>query len=108
MRYRVMRTTIYPHAPESTIPDEQRILADADAEVVPVRCNTPDELATLVHDADALFAGHIPTTAAVIAAMPRCKGIVTASVGFGMVDVAAATARGIPVPNVPAFCLAEG
>lgn len=107
MRYRVIRTTIYPHAPESTIPDEQRILAEADAEVVPVQCNTSEALATLVHDADALFAGHIPTTATVIAEMPHCKGIVTASVGFDMIDVAAATARGIPVANVPDFCMRE-
>ncbi len=107
MRYRVIRTTIYPHAPESTLPDERRILAEADAEVVPVRCNSPEELAALVHDADALFAGHLPTNAAVIAAMPRCKGIVTASVGFDLIDLVAASARRIPVANVPDFCARE-
>lgn len=107
MRYQVIRTTIFPHAPESTLPEERRILAEADAEVVPVRCSSPEELAALVHDADALFAGHLPTNAAVIAAMPKCKGIVTASVGFDLIDLRAATARGIPVANVPDFCARE-
>ncbi len=107
MRYRVIRTTIFPHAPESTLPDERRILAAADADLVPVRCSSAEELAALVHDADGLFAGHLPTNAAVIAAMPKCKGIVTASVGFDLIDLAAATARGIPVANVPDFCARE-
>lgn len=107
MPTRVIRTTSFPHAPESTLADERRILGAVGAAVVAVEPATPAELAEAVRDADALLSSGVRVTEEVIAAMPRCRGIVTATVGFDAIDLQAATARGIPVANVPDFCTRE-
>ncbi len=107
MQFRVIRTTVFPHAPESMLPEERRILGEVDAEVVPVPCTTAAELTEAVRGAHALMVSNVPVTADVITAMPECRAIVTASIGFDHVDLAAATARGIPVANVPDFCARE-
>lgn len=50
--------------------------------------------------------GH-PITKEMIDAAPQCRFIMTLSVGYDVVDVAAATARGIPVSNCPLYCSEE-
>ena len=52
-------------------------------------------------DADAIYCRGAKIPAAVIDALPNCKLIALGSVGVDLVDVAAATARGIPVTNCP-------
>ena len=52
-------------------------------------------------DADAIYAKGIPITKAIIDNLQKCKIIALGSVGVDSVDVAAATARGIPVTNCP-------
>src|SRR5205823_3413915 len=52
-------------------------------------------------DADAIYAKGIPITKKIIDSLDRCKVITLGSVGVDSVDVKAATARGIPVTNVP-------
>ena len=52
-------------------------------------------------DADALIARGRPTTKNIIDSLEKCRIIALGSVGADSVDVAAATARGIPVTNVP-------
>ncbi len=52
-------------------------------------------------EADALYGRGTRITKAVIDALPRCKLIALGSVGVDLVDVAAATARGLPVTNCP-------
>ncbi len=51
--------------------------------------------------ADALYAKGIPITRRIIDSLDNCKVIALGSVGVDQVDVAAATARGIPVTNCP-------
>ena len=60
-----------------------------------------DEFVAAARDADALYAKGRPITKRMIDGMERCKIIALGSVGVDSVDVAAATARGIPVTNVP-------
>lgn len=107
MPFRVVRTTIFPHAPESLLPEERRILAAVDATVEPVEHRGPAELAGAVRGADGLITGGVRVTAAVMDAMPNCRGIVTASVGFDHIDLEAATERRIPIAHVPDFCSRE-
>jgi D-3-phosphoglycerate dehydrogenase len=107
MTFRVVRPTVFPHAPESMVPEEQRILGAVGATVVPVTLGSPAELAEHVAEADGLIVPGVPVPARVIEAMPRCRGIVSASIGFDHIDLAAATARGILVANVPDFCVRE-
>jgi phosphoglycerate dehydrogenase-like enzyme len=76
-----------------------RALRDAGCEIAsnPGRTLTEEALLPLVGDADAMIAGVEPVTARVMAAAPRLKVIARRGVGYDTVDLAAATARGIPV-----------
>jgi len=81
---------------------EMEALGPIGAEIVEIDTRSEDDFARGARDADALYArGRPPVTARVVAALQRCKVIALGSVGADSVDVAAATARGIPVTNVP-------
>ncbi len=60
-----------------------------------------DAFIAVAKDADALYAKGMPITKKIIDGLQRCKTIAVGSVGVDQVDVAAATARGIPVTNCP-------
>ena len=77
---------------------ESEALSHLDAQII----EAPSEEAAFIaaaRDADALYGRGTKITKAVIDALPRCKLIALGSVGVDLVDVAAATARGIPVTN---------
>ncbi|HJQ60273.1 MAG TPA: C-terminal binding protein [Vineibacter sp.] len=80
---------------------EMEALAPLGAEIVEVDAPSDNEFIAAAHDADALYAKGRRITARMIEGMQRCKVISLGSVGVDSVDVAAATARGIPVTNVP-------
>src|SRR5438552_701356 len=80
---------------------EMEGLGNCDAEIVEVPAATEDEFIAAARGADALIAKGRPITKRVIDGLERCKVIALGSVGADSVDVAAATARGIPVTNVP-------
>jgi D-3-phosphoglycerate dehydrogenase len=65
------------------------------------------QLCELVADADAVITQFAPVTAEVIASMNRAKVIVRYGIGVDNVDLDAAKARGIPVCNVPDYCIDE-
>ena len=58
-------------------------------------------------DADAVITQFAPVDAHVIAGMQRAKVIVRYGIGVDNVDLEAARARGIPVCNVPDYCIDE-
>jgi D-3-phosphoglycerate dehydrogenase len=60
-----------------------------------------------VADADHILTVFAPLTAGVIAAMQKARVIVRYGVGVDNVDLEAARARGIPVCNVPDYCMDE-
>lgn len=69
------------------------------------------ELLREVADARLILMCYTPITARTIAAAPHLKGIVKYGVGIDQIDTAAASARGIPVVNVPLYAeetVAEG
>ena len=80
---------------------EMEALAPLGAEIVEIPAGTDEEFARSARDADALYAKGRPITKRMIDGLDRCRVIALGSVGVDSVDVAAATARGIPVTNVP-------
>jgi len=71
------------------------------AEIVEIDPAAEEAFAKAARDADALYAKGRRITKRIIDGLDRCKVISLGSVGVDSVDVAAATARGIPVTNVP-------
>lgn len=80
---------------------EMEALGPLGAEIVEVAGKTEDEFIKEARDGDALYAKGRSITKRMIDGLERCKVISLGSVGVDSVDVAAATARGIPVTNVP-------
>ena len=80
---------------------EMEALGPIGAEIVEIPAGTEDEFVKAARNADALYAKVRRITKRMIDGMERCKIISLGSVGVDSVDVAAATARGIPVTNVP-------
>lgn len=71
------------------------------------QCRTPAEVIAAAGEADVLLVQWAPISAEVLAALPRCRGIVRYGIGIDNIDLAAATARGVPVCNVPDYCVDE-
>jgi D-3-phosphoglycerate dehydrogenase / 2-oxoglutarate reductase len=80
---------------------EMEALAPLDVEIVEIPAGTEDEFLRAARDADALYAKGRRITKRMIDGLERCRVIALGSVGVDSVDVEAATARGIPVTNVP-------
>lgn len=80
---------------------EMEPLEGIDAEIVEGPTDE-DGFIAFAQDADAIYAKGIRFSKKVVDGLPeRCRAIVLGSVGVDSVDVAAATARGIPVTNCP-------
>jgi len=93
-----------------TFPDlelEKEILSAAGVALHSGQARTASDLVSLVADADAVITQFAPLNAEVIGAMKKAKAIVRYGIGVDNVDLEAARARGIPVCNVPDYCIAE-
>ena len=86
---------------------EEAILRPAGVEVVGGQAKTPEAILPLVADADAVITQFAPVNADVVAAMTKARAIVRYGIGVDNVDLDAARARGIPVCNVPDYCIDE-
>ncbi len=64
-------------------------------------------LSARVRDADYVITQFAPVTAKVIGAMAKSRIIVRYGIGVDNVDLKAAAAKGIPVCNVPDYCIDE-
>ena len=87
---------------------EKGILEPAGCEIVGQKIGKdPRQIASLVEDADYVITQFAPVNADVIGAMRKCKIIVRYGIGVDNVDLKAAAAKGIPVCNVPDYCIDE-
>jgi D-3-phosphoglycerate dehydrogenase len=86
---------------------EAAVLAAAGARLVLAETGAEDELVDLVHDADAILTCFAQVTERVIANGERLQVVGRYGIGVDNIAVAEATRRGIPVTNVPAYCLDE-
>jgi D-3-phosphoglycerate dehydrogenase / 2-oxoglutarate reductase len=94
-------TTVASGGPGETQGPEMEALTPLGAELVEVTEIPEEEFITAARDADALIGGGRLITKRIIDSLEKCRVIALGSVGVDSVDVAAATARGIPVTNVP-------
>ena len=86
---------------------ERAILAEVGAELVVAESQDPDRLAELAEDVDAILVCWAPATEAVIKAAKRCRIVARMGIGLDNIDVAYCTDQGIPVTNVPDYCVVE-
>jgi len=98
-RFRVVVTDAdYPHLDE-----ERAVLEPIGAELVREQALAEDDLIRVCRGADVLLNQYAKLTERVIDSLVGCKGIVRYGVGFDVVDMPAATRRGIVVCNVPDY-----
>lgn len=86
---------------------ERQILEPAGVEIVEAQSTDEETLCGLAIDIDAIVCNWGRVTARVIEAATRCRLISRSGIGLDNIDLAAATARGIPVTNVPDYCVGE-
>jgi len=103
VRYKVLVTD---HGFEN-VELERSILLEAGAEVVVGSCRTAEDVIDAASGVDALIVQWAPITAAVIDSLDRCRVIVRYGIGVDNVDLTAAAQKGIPVCNVPDYCIDE-
>jgi D-3-phosphoglycerate dehydrogenase len=80
---------------------ERGIIEGAGFQLAAAQCKTEDEVIEKGRDADGILAQYANIGARAIQAFTRCKVIARYGTGVDIVDVDAATKRGIQVTNVP-------
>ncbi len=75
-------------------------------EVQPI-CKTEEQVIQTCTDADVLLVQFAPITRRVLASLPNLHGVVRYGIGVNNVDLDAAKELGIPVANVPGYCIEE-
>ena len=93
-----------------TFPDlgvEEGILKAHGIELVARRCKTEADLIDLCAEADVVITQFARVNASVVSAMRKARAIVRYGIGVDNIDLDAARARGIPVCNVPDYCIDE-
>ncbi|HLE33576.1 MAG TPA: C-terminal binding protein [Bacteroidota bacterium] len=86
---------------------EREVLTPLGVEVEAFQCKTEDDVVRVVAGADVVMAQWAPVREKAISAMGRCKGIVRYGIGLDNIDLDVAAKKGIPVRNVPDYCLDE-
>ena len=86
---------------------EERLLAEAGLRVRRAAGVTADDVRAAAVDATAAIVQWAPVTAEVLDALPALRFISRLGIGYDMIDVEAAAARGVAVANTPAYCVEE-
>jgi D-3-phosphoglycerate dehydrogenase len=91
----------------ANVDTERKIIEAAGGELLTGQCKTPAQVVELCADADVVIAQWAPINAEVIAGLKNCRGLVRYGIGVDNIDLKAAAAAGIPVANVPDYCIDE-
>ncbi len=86
---------------------ETDILTPLGYQLTALKAGKDQALFDAVRDADAVITQFAAIDASVIGAMRKCRVIVRYGIGVDNVDLAAAADKGIPVCNVPDYCIDE-
>jgi D-3-phosphoglycerate dehydrogenase len=74
---------------------------------VPRARHTAEVIGRMASDADAILVTSAPVTAEILDRLPRLRVVGRPGIGYDVVDVEAATARGVAVFSAPGFCARE-
>src|SRR6185295_16253427 len=86
---------------------EEAILKPLPCRIDARHCKTQDELIDQTRDADCVITQFAKLNAAVLGVMTKARVIVRYGIGVDNIDLDAARERGIPVCNVPDYCIDE-
>ncbi|GAT35179.1 D-3-phosphoglycerate dehydrogenase [Terrimicrobium sacchariphilum] len=92
----------FPH-----VDREREIITQTGAKLHVAQCKTAEDVIAECGEADALLVQWAPVTSEVVAHLNQCRIIVRYGIGVDNIDLQAATARNIPVCNVPDYCIDE-
>jgi D-3-phosphoglycerate dehydrogenase len=89
--------------------EDERVLREGGLAAVRLAARTEEDLVAALAQtgADALIVQWAPVSAAVLDAAPACRFISRLGIGTDMIDVGAATERGVAVANTPDYCVEE-
>lgn len=90
-----------------SIEPEREVFGDIGAEIMVAETKTAEEVLDLAPQADGILTDRQSITEDIVAVAERCQAIARYGVGFDNVALGAATASGIVVTNVPAYCIDE-
>jgi D-3-phosphoglycerate dehydrogenase len=93
--------------PAPTTEIEARLVDEIGGELLVATTGDEPELVALAADADAILTCFRKVTPAVVAAAPKLRVIGRYGVGLDNIAVDDASARGVPVTNVPTYCVEE-
>ena len=93
--------------PNNSLEEEELKASGLDIELVRLNARTPEELFPTVADADGLLVQWVKITRQAMHKMTKCRVIARYGVGVDMVDLEAATERGMIVCNAPDYCVDE-
>jgi D-3-phosphoglycerate dehydrogenase / 2-oxoglutarate reductase len=86
---------------------EERLLDEAGILSRRAACRSEQDVIDQCAGADALIVQWAPISARVLAALPDVRMISRLGIGYDMIDVEAATERGVAIANTPDYCIEE-
>ncbi len=93
---------------QGTAEPERQVFAEYGIELAAVgTARTPDDVIRIGREADGLLVQYARIDGRVLDALPRVRAIGRYGVGYDMIDVPAATKRGVLVITVPDYCTDE-
>lgn len=93
--------------PGHTLAHEERIFAAAGIDFAVGQCATAAEAVAFAADADGVMTVFCPLDRKTITQLPQTKVFVRYGIGYDAIDIAAASERGIPVCNLPTYCVTD-
>jgi D-3-phosphoglycerate dehydrogenase len=90
-----------------SVEPERQVLEEIGAELIVAESGTEAEFIDLAPQVDGILTCWLHVTTAVVEAAQKCKVIGRCGIGLDNIDVETATALGMVVTNVPAYCIDE-
>ncbi|MDE0374750.1 MAG: C-terminal binding protein [bacterium] len=96
-----------PDTPPRNWSIERDLLDEAGAALMTSVCNSEEEAAAALREADAGLVHTSPISEVILEVASKCRALILGGVGHEHVDLELAAERGIAVANVPDYCVEE-